>query len=54
LPTPGLTIAWGPLMPCLETICMDSFADVSLHQIILFDHFKGLMLFANLHFSSIT
>jgi len=42
-----------PLVPCLETICMTSFADVNLHQFLLFAHFTGLMLFADLHISSI-
>jgi len=32
---------------------MASFADVSLHQTFLSDRFKGLMVFTNLHFSSI-
>ena len=45
-----LTITSGPLMPCLEIVCMDSFANVSLHQILVFSHFKGT---TNLHVSSI-
>jgi len=40
-------------MPSLEIICMASFADVSLYQTFLTDRFKGLMVFTNLHFSSI-
>jgi len=39
-----------PLMPCLETVCMDSFANVSLHQIVLFSHFKGTAVKENLCF----
>jgi len=37
------------LIPCLETICMDSFTDVNL-QLFLSDHFKGLILLQNLIF----
>jgi len=48
-----LAIVSVPLMPCLETICMTSFADANLHQTFLSDQFKDLMLFTNLHFSSI-
>jgi len=44
-----LTITSGPLMSCLETIYMAWSANVNL-QFFLSDHFKGLMLFTNLHF----
>jgi len=40
-------------MPCLETICMNSFAHVSLHQILLFDHFLGLIPFTILIFPTL-
>ena len=49
-PTQGLTIMLEPLMPSSETICMASFADESLHQIFLSDHFKDLTFFTNLNF----
>jgi len=41
-------------MRCLETIRMAPFTRVNLHQIFLSDHFKALVLFTNLHFSSIS
>jgi len=41
-----LAIMSRPLMPCL-------FANVNLHHIFLFNHFKGWMLFTNLHFFSL-
>jgi len=46
-----LTLMSGPLMPlpCLETICMASLADVNLH-IFLSDHFKGLMVYKSSFF----
>ena len=44
------------LMTCLEIICMVLFNDVcvllSIHRIISSDHFKDLMPFTNLRFSS--
>jgi len=43
----------GPLMPCWETTCIDFLYDAHLHPTFLFDRFKCLMLFTNLHFSSI-
>ena len=43
----------GPLMPCYETTCIDFLYDAHLHPTFLFDRFKCLMLFTNLHFSSI-
>ena len=45
-----LTIISGLLMPCLETTCMVSFVDVSLHQIFLSDNLKVLILLTNLDF----
>ena len=48
-----LAIVSGPLMPCWETTCTDFLYDAHLHPTFLFDRFKFLMLFANLHFSSI-
>ena len=41
------------LMPCWETSCIDFLYDAHLHPTFLFDSFKCLMLFTNLHFSSI-
>ena len=40
-------------MPCWETTCIDFLYDAHLHSTFLFDCFKCLMLFTNLHFSSI-
>ena len=48
-----LTIESGPLMPCWETICIDFLYAAHLHPTFLIDHFKCLILFTNLHFSSI-
>ena len=48
-----LTIVSGPLMPCQETTCIDFLCDARLHPTFLFDRFRCLMLFRNLHFSSI-
>ena len=48
-----LAIVSGPLMPCWETTCIDFLCDAHLHPTFLFDRFKCLMLFTNLHFSSI-
>ena len=48
-----LAIVSGPLMLCWETNCIDFLYDAHLHPIFLFDLFKCLMLFTNLHFSSI-
>ena len=47
-----LAIVSGPLMACWETICIDVLYDPHLHPTLQFDHFKCLMLFTNLHFSS--
>jgi len=49
-----LAIMSGPLMLCWETIYIDFLYDAHLHPTFLFDHFKCLMLFTKLHFSSIT
>ena len=48
-----LAFVSGPLMPCWETTCIDFLYDAHLHPTFLFDRFKCLMLFTNLHFSSI-
>ena len=48
-----LAIVSGPLMPCWETTCIEFLYDAHLHPTFLFDRFKCLMLFTNLHFSSI-
>ena len=48
-----LAILSGPLMPCWETSCIDFLYDVHFHPTFLFDRFKCLMLFTNLHLSSI-
>jgi len=48
-----LAIVSGPLMPCWETICIDFLCYAHLHLTFLFDRFKCLMLFTNLHFSLI-
>ena len=40
-------------MSCWETTCIDFLYNAHLHPTFLFDRFKCLMLFANLHFSSI-
>jgi len=48
-----LAIVSGPLMPCWETTCIDFLCDAHLLPTFLFDHFKCLMLFRNLHISSI-
>ena len=40
-------------MPCWETTCIDFLYDAHLHPTFLFDRLKCLMLFTNLHFSSI-
>ena len=48
-----LAIVSGPLQPCWETTRIDFLYDVHLHPAFLFDRFKCLMLFTNLHFSSI-
>jgi len=48
-----LAIVSGPLMPCWETACVDFLYDAHLHPTFLFDRFKCLMIFTNLHFSSI-
>ena len=37
------------LMPCWETICIDFLYDSHLHLTFLFDRFKCLMPFTNLH-----
>ena len=48
-----LAIVSGPLMPCWEKTCIEFLGDAHLHPTFLFDRFKCLMLFTNLHFSSI-
>ena len=48
-----LPIVLGPLMPCWEKTCIDFLYDAHLHPTFLFDRFECLMLFTNLHFSSI-
>ena len=48
-----LAIVSGPLMPCWETTCIDLLYDAHLHPTFLFNRFKCLMLFTNLHFSMI-
>ena len=48
-----LAIVSGPLMPCWELTCIEFLYDAHLHLTFLFDRFKCLMLFTNLHFSSI-
>ena len=47
------SIVSGPLMPCWETTCIDFLYDAHLHPSFLFDCFQCLILFTNLHFSSI-
>ena len=47
------SIVSGPLMPCWETTCIDFLYDAHFQPTFLFDRFKCLMLFTNLHFSSI-
>jgi len=48
-----LAIVSGPLITCWETTCIDFLYDAHLHPTFLFDRFKCLMLFTNLHVSSI-
>ena len=48
-----LAIVSGPLMPCWETTCIDFLYDAHLYPTFLFDRLKRLVLFTNLHFSSI-
>jgi len=48
-----LAILSRPLMPCWKTICIDFVYDARLHPTFLFDRFKYLMPFTNLHFPSI-
>ena len=48
-----LAIVSGPLMSCWESTCIDFLYDAHLHPTFLFNRFKCLMLFTNLHFSSI-
>ena len=48
-----LAIVSGSSMPCWETTCTDFLCDAHLHPTFVFDRFKCLMLFTNLHFSSI-
>ena len=48
-----LSIVSEPLMSCWETTCIDFLYDTHFHPIFLYDRFKCLMLFTNLHFSSI-
>ena len=48
-----LAIVSRPLMPCYETTSIDFLYDAHLHPTFLFDSLKCLMLFTNLHYSSI-
>ena len=48
-----LAIVSRPFMPCSETTCIDFLYDAHLHTTFWFDRFNCLMLFTNLHFSSI-
>jgi len=48
-----LAIVSRPLMPCWELTCTDFLYDAHLHPTLLFDRFKCLMLYTNLHFFSI-
>jgi len=41
------------LIPCWETTCIDFSYYAHLHPTVLFVYFNWLMLFTNLHFSSI-